>query len=431
MLTVLWNCITKSHDNGDMHTPIYCNIYFCRISGIMEEKYGRAWPMKKKIAIIITITAYIAGTCLTANAKSLSIDGMNMEIPDEWVETGNEETDGAYNISYTCGNGAMQIFTDPYDESMSSMSSVLLDSALYGIQSTEGYSEIESSVVDLGGRDAHATTFSSNEYVGMLTSVDSGTSIINILYMCPYVYVEEVDSFGDFLGTVSFGENSVGNEKNYTKYTQGNYKVGADIPAGEYVVFSSGDRGYFCVSSDSNQDDIIYNDNFDYNSIITINDGEYLELSRSYAIPITEKPDIEASGAGMFKVGIHIPAGEYKLEATDDRGYYCIYPDSRQDDIISNDNFEGQNYVTVTDGQYLVLSRCKFSEPPEKPVVTYTDADTVKRVQEALNAAGYDCGTPDGSAGNMTVGQIQKYQTDKGLNVTGTITDELLESLGI
>ena len=388
--------------------------------------------MKKKTAIIVMIAATLAGTCLTVNAKSnISVDGMNMDIPDDWIETGREESDGAYQISYTCGNGAMQIFTTPYDESMSSMSSLLLDTALYGIQGTDGYSELESSIVDLGGKNAHTTTFTSNGNVGMLASVDTGMSIANILYMCPYNATDGIDAFGDFLKSVSFEEVRKNNEKPYTKYAKGNYKVGVDIPPGEYVVMADGEKGYFCVSSDSNQDDILYNDNFNYNSIITINNGEYLELSHSYAIPIAENPDVEVSGAGMFKVGLHIPSGEYKLEVTGNRGYYCIYPDSRQDDIIANDIFEGQNYVTVSDGQYLLLSGCRFADTPEKPVVTYTDADTVKRVQEALNAAGYDCGAPDGIAGDGTKGQVQKYQTDNGLSVTGTITDELINSLGI
>lgn len=58
-------------------------------------------------------------------------------------------------------------------------------------------------------------------------------------------------------------------------------------------------------------------------------------------------------------------------------------------------------------------------------------SDIIEKVQEALNAAGYNCGTPDGIAGSGTSGQIEKYQTDKGLTVTGTITDEVLEALGV
>lgn len=51
--------------------------------------------------------------------------------------------------------------------------------------------------------------------------------------------------------------------------------------------------------------------------------------------------------------------------------------------------------------------------------------------KETLNAAGYNCGTPDGVAGAKTTEQINAYQTAKGLVVNGIISDQLLESLGI
>ena len=61
----------------------------------------------------------------------------------------------------------------------------------------------------------------------------------------------------------------------------------------------------------------------------------------------------------------------------------------------------------------------------------YSDKDTVKKVQQALNDAGYDCGTPDGTAGKKTKAAITSYQTDKGLTVSGVIDDELLVALGL
>lgn len=113
-------------------------------------------------------------------------------------------------------------------------------------------------------------------------------------------------------------------ETTLTKYSSGQYKVGTDIPSGEYILFASGGNGYFCLSSDGNESDIIVNDNFEYDSILTINDGEYLNLSRCYAVSITENPTVETTQTGMFLVGKHIPAGEYKLDAGSDSGYYCI-----------------------------------------------------------------------------------------------------------
>lgn len=216
------------------------------------------------------------------------------------------------------------------------------------------------------------------------------------------------------------------------QYSSGQYKVGTDIPSGEYVLFASDGKGYFCLSSDGNADDIIVNDNFEYDSILTINDGEYLNLTRCYAIPITEDPAVETTQTGMFLVGKHIPAGEYKLDAGSDSGYYCIYSSSRQDNIVSNDNFEGQRYVTVSAGQYLLLSRCKFVDSSQTPEVTITDSETIKKVQELLNASGYSCGEADGVAGQNTSNAIIQYKSDNHMNdTTPEITQELLEQLEV
>ena len=57
--------------------------------------------------------------------------------------------------------------------------------------------------------------------------------------------------------------------------------------------------------------------------------------------------------------------------------------------------------------------------------------ETIKAVQQALNEAGYDCGTPDGAAGKKTKNAITQYQTDRGMIATGTITEELLIALGL
>lgn len=145
------------------------------------------------------------------------------------------------------------------------------------------------------------------------------------------------------------------------KYEAGQYKVGVDIPAGEYMFFAESKRGYFCVSSDANGKDIIQNNNFGYNSIMYINNGEYLNLSNAYAVPLESVSEIPVDQATMFKVGVHLPAGEYKLTATGS-GYYCVYNDNRQDDIDTNENFNGQSYVSVVDGQYLELSRCSIQQ---------------------------------------------------------------------
>lgn len=150
-----------------------------------------------------------------------------------------------------------------------------------------------------------------------------------------------------------------------TAYYSGTYKVGEDIPAGEYCIFSTENKrsGYYSVNADSNGDDIIGNDVFDYNAFVTISDGQYLELNRAKAIPVEEIGEIETNQSGMFRVGIDIPAGEYKIESTknDMNGYYSIYNSSEPNaSIVTNNLFDGQTYVTVSDGQYLSLERSRI-----------------------------------------------------------------------
>lgn len=57
--------------------------------------------------------------------------------------------------------------------------------------------------------------------------------------------------------------------------------------------------------------------------------------------------------------------------------------------------------------------------------VDFGSKDTIKQVQEALNAAGYDCGTPDGVAGGKTISAISAYRNANGLP-EGTEIDEIL-----
>ncbi len=149
-------------------------------------------------------------------------------------------------------------------------------------------------------------------------------------------------------------------------YKSGMYKVGTDIPAGEYIVFADNAiSGYVEISSSSTGkfEDIIANENINYNTIITIKDGNYLTLSGAYAVPFDEVTELVTTGEGMFKVGKHIKAGEYKLECTNGiSAYYEVSSDSSHNinSIIANDNFDNNAYITVKDGQYLTISGGKI-----------------------------------------------------------------------
>jgi hypothetical protein len=56
---------------------------------------------------------------------------------------------------------------------------------------------------------------------------------------------------------------------------------------------------------------------------------------------------------------------------------------------------------------------------------------TVTDVQSQLAQLGYYSGDIDGTAGPLTSQAIARYQSDRGLAVTGAINEQLLQSLGL
>jgi len=85
--------------------------------------------------------------------------------------------------------------------------------------------------------------------------------------------------------------------------------------------------------------------------------------------------------------------------------------------------------ISLSDKEEVDLTAEAEGSAPDLTV--YSDKATVKQVQQALNDAGFNCGTPDGIAGKNTANAIQSYQQAHGLTVTGTITGELLDAMGL
>ena len=98
------------------------------------------------------------------------------------------------------------------------------------------------------------------------------------------------DKINEYLGNAAEGQT--GKEDKYglgvMGYDPGQYKVGVDIPAGEYVLLATDGSGYFSVTSDANGNDIVFNDNFDVSSIVTVLAGEYITLKRCAAFPSSD-----------------------------------------------------------------------------------------------------------------------------------------------
>jgi photosystem II stability/assembly factor-like uncharacterized protein len=71
------------------------------------------------------------------------------------------------------------------------------------------------------------------------------------------------------------------------------------------------------------------------------------------------------------------------------------------------------------------------SPTPQKPAAGKPNAEVVRRVQEALERAGYEIGSTDGQLGPRTVAAIKRFQTDRYLPVSGQLDEATIAALGV
>jgi hypothetical protein len=160
------------------------------------------------------------------------------------------------------------------------------------------------------------------------------------------------------------GETTTANSDQYIN--AGMYKIGSELPAGEYIIESTGSIGYFQISSDSSGelDSIIVNDTLEKGAYayVIVQDGDYLTITSGRmidAVNLTITPkDMGDIPPSTYKVGKDIPAGEYKLTPTGEVAYWerNRNPRSSIDGIIANDMLSESAYVTVQDGEYFKIT---------------------------------------------------------------------------
>lgn len=166
------------------------------------------------------------------------------------------------------------------------------------------------------------------------------------------------------------GSDAKPETKNDSKFIKaGMYKVGTDLPAGEYLLYPER-MAYFQVSKDSSGslESIISNDNFSGTRYVTVSDGQYLEVRGAKMLPAAEAEPQQAKdniySAGMYKVGKDIAPGEYKAVSTGGMAYLEVTKNSAHglESIVSNDNFEGEKYITIGENQYIKLNGCELKK---------------------------------------------------------------------
>lgn len=113
--------------------------------------------------------------------------------------------------------------------------------------------------------------------------------------------------------TVPSNDPTQPSEPQVDRYHEGEYIVGVDISAGEYVLFAKGEYNFRLFSNSQHQDTVHEGCSSltRTSTYLILRDGQCLVINSGYIVPI-EKSKLELSEKGrIFKVGHDVDAGEY------------------------------------------------------------------------------------------------------------------------
>ena len=152
--------------------------------------------------------------------------------------------------------------------------------------------------------------------------------------------------------------------------SDGKYLVGVDLPAGDYIIYGNNflfdgilAGSYKIYSSSAADAKKICSKTVGNWSFISLEDGQYIDLNRCYLYDISKTDLVNTKTDGEFRVGIDIPAGEYRLRETSSLNCYSVDSGyTAYDKTVGFHMVDGQDYVTVEDGQLLDLSGCVIDE---------------------------------------------------------------------
>lgn len=152
--------------------------------------------------------------------------------------------------------------------------------------------------------------------------------------------------------------------------SDGKYLVGVDLPAGDYIIYGNNflfdgilTGSYKIYSSSAADAKKICSKTVGNWSFISLEDGQYIDLNRCYLYDISKTDLVNTKTDGEFRVGIDIPAGEYRLRETSSLNCYSVDSGyTAYDKTVGFHMVDGQDYVTVEDGQLLDLAGCVIDE---------------------------------------------------------------------
>lgn len=153
-------------------------------------------------------------------------------------------------------------------------------------------------------------------------------------------------------------------------YDTGSYVKG-DIPIGEYAFVSFDGSGQY-YSEEDLSGNIIDNENFDSfgyvyvhgvgnittaGALISIDAFKDLGVTSAIEIFETLNDTSNYKDSGWYKVGVDIEPGTYVIESIGEAYVAVMDGPVGKSEIVDNNNFSGKYSVSVSEGQYLTVSR--------------------------------------------------------------------------
>jgi hypothetical protein len=153
-------------------------------------------------------------------------------------------------------------------------------------------------------------------------------------------------------------------------FDSGDYIKG-DIPAGDYAFIAFEGSGKYFEETDASNN-ILDNENFDSFGYVYIhatgnikNSGVLISTTSFPTLGVTGAKQIyevlndvhDYKDAGIYKVGVDIPAGTHIIQSQGEAYVESSSGPVGNGEIVQNNNFNGRYSISVSNGQYLTVSR--------------------------------------------------------------------------
>lgn len=166
-------------------------------------------------------------------------------------------------------------------------------------------------------------------------------------------------------------QNSEKDDENEGIYLSGEYWVGVDIPAGEYLIVADNfsDIPNACIGLYDKEMEQIISTWFQNTFYVNIEAGQYLHISWCTAVDLSQNivDNNPFERAGMFKVGTDVKAGTYRIKAAEIENpyYFTVYDNlyeynafKKYTETLEYEIKDREKVITVVDGQYIELENC-------------------------------------------------------------------------